>query len=159
MAEKCGHASNQLRVGDQVHGRRLPFNDTLPLCILKMIGLLAGPLHTTRRTEMEKEKKSRAIKKVATTKTQTGTTATTAPKKATKQNAKTVEMTVLPANELKNTAPQKKAEMPKVTIMKRVSHDDIAKLAHRYWIERGYQHGNPDEDWLRAERELLGKAS
>jgi hypothetical protein len=40
-----------------------------------------------------------------------------------------------------------------------VSHDEIAALAHRYWAERGYQHGHDAEDWLRAEQELLGKAS
>jgi hypothetical protein len=37
------------------------------------------------------------------------------------------------------------------------SHDDIAKLAYSYWLERGCQGGSPEEDWTRAERELLGK--
>ena len=32
--------------------------------------------------------------------------------------------------------------------------DDVAKLAYSYWESRGYHHGSPDEDWLRAEREL-----
>lgn len=40
-----------------------------------------------------------------------------------------------------------------------VAHEDIARLAHRYWAERGYQHGDHESDWLRAERELRGKAS
>lgn len=31
------------------------------------------------------------------------------------------------------------------------SHDDIARLAHRLWEERGCPEGSPDEDWLRAE--------
>jgi hypothetical protein len=39
------------------------------------------------------------------------------------------------------------------------SHDQIAALAHRYWAERGYQHGNDASDWLRAEQELRGMAS
>jgi hypothetical protein len=38
---------------------------------------------------------------------------------------------------------------------RRVSHDDIAKLAYSYWEARGFQGGSPEEDWLRAERELL----
>jgi Protein of unknown function (DUF2934) len=38
-----------------------------------------------------------------------------------------------------------------------VGHDEIARLAHSYWIARGYQHGSAEEDWLRAERELLAK--
>jgi hypothetical protein len=45
-----------------------------------------------------------------------------------------------------------------VTEMK-PSHDQVAKLAHRYWAERGGQHGHHVEDWLRAEHELRGKAS
>jgi hypothetical protein len=35
-----------------------------------------------------------------------------------------------------------------------VSHDDIAKLAYSYWMERGCEGGSPEEDWTRAEREL-----
>jgi len=34
------------------------------------------------------------------------------------------------------------------------SHDEIAVLAYSYWEARGYQGGSPEEDWLRAEREL-----
>jgi hypothetical protein len=30
----------------------------------------------------------------------------------------------------------------------------IAQLAYLYWEARGCQGGSPDEDWLRAEREL-----
>jgi len=41
----------------------------------------------------------------------------------------------------------------------RVPHDQIAQLAHRYWAERGRQHGRDAEDWFRAEQELRGKAS
>ncbi|MGC2660213.1 MAG: DUF2934 domain-containing protein [Bryobacteraceae bacterium] len=37
------------------------------------------------------------------------------------------------------------------------SRDEIAQLAHSYWEARGDSHGNPEEDWLRAERELLSK--
>ena len=38
----------------------------------------------------------------------------------------------------------------------RVSTSDIALKAFAYYCERGYQHGADVEDWLRAERELLG---
>jgi hypothetical protein len=34
------------------------------------------------------------------------------------------------------------------------SHEDIAALAYSYWVARGFQDGSPEEDWLRAEREL-----
>lgn len=39
------------------------------------------------------------------------------------------------------------------------SHDQIADLARKYWAERGYKDGHQEEDWLRAEQELRGKAS
>jgi hypothetical protein len=39
------------------------------------------------------------------------------------------------------------------------SHEQIASLAEKYWVARGHPLGSPEEDWLRAERELLGKAS
>jgi hypothetical protein len=47
----------------------------------------------------------------------------------------------------------------KMSEIKVVSRDEIAVLAHRFWAERGYQHGHDAEDWLRAEDQLLGKAS
>lgn len=37
------------------------------------------------------------------------------------------------------------------------SHEEIARLAHSYWIARGYTNGSPEQDWLRAERELKRK--
>ena len=35
------------------------------------------------------------------------------------------------------------------------SQDEIARLAYAYWEARGRQHGSHQEDWYRAERELL----
>lgn len=40
-----------------------------------------------------------------------------------------------------------------------VSHDDVARLAHRFWKEGGHKHGHHEEDWFRAERVLRGTAS
>ncbi|MCC6395197.1 MAG: DUF2934 domain-containing protein [Bryobacterales bacterium] len=37
-------------------------------------------------------------------------------------------------------------------------HDEIARLAYSFWEQRGYQHGNAVEDWLRAERQVLNGA-
>jgi Protein of unknown function (DUF2934) len=39
------------------------------------------------------------------------------------------------------------------------SYEEIAQLARQYWAERGWQDGYAEQDWLRAEQKLLGKAS
>jgi len=39
------------------------------------------------------------------------------------------------------------------------THEEIARLARRYWEERGHQDGQAEQDWLRAERELIKMAS
>lgn len=39
------------------------------------------------------------------------------------------------------------------------SREQIAQLAHRFWRERGGDHGEHEQDWFRAERELRGMAS
>lgn len=37
------------------------------------------------------------------------------------------------------------------------TYEDIAVLAHSYWLERGGAPGSAEQDWLRAERELKAK--
>jgi hypothetical protein len=61
------------------------------------------------------------------------------------------------ASATKEVAPKRKTS-EKVTAIG-ISHEEIARLAHQYWTERGGQHGNDAADWLRAERELRGRAS
>jgi hypothetical protein len=46
-------------------------------------------------------------------------------------------------------------ELP-ARISRAVTHEDIAALAHSYWLERGGQHGSDEDDWLRAEHALRG---
>jgi hypothetical protein len=38
------------------------------------------------------------------------------------------------------------------------SREEIANLAYSYWEARGFTHGLADEDWIRAEAELLGRS-
>lgn len=38
-----------------------------------------------------------------------------------------------------------------------ISREEIANLAYSYWEARGFAHGLADEDWIRAEAELLGR--
>ena len=35
-----------------------------------------------------------------------------------------------------------------------IDTDAIARLAYSFYAERGYSGGSPEEDWLRAERQL-----
>jgi|SRR5208283_1406786 len=39
------------------------------------------------------------------------------------------------------------------------AESEIAVLAYTYWVGRGCQGGSPEEDWLRAEQELLAKVT
>jgi hypothetical protein len=81
-------------------------------------------------------------------------------KKATalkKPRATAAKVTAPKATAPKTSAPVKKATRAKVAVM--ASHEEIAELAHRFWTERGQDHGHHEEDWLRAEQALLGKAS
>ena len=61
------------------------------------------------------------------------------------------------------TAPKKPATRKKSVAANATrlttSREEVARLAHRFWAERGHQHGKDAEDWFRAEQELLGKAS
>ena len=34
------------------------------------------------------------------------------------------------------------------------THEEIARLAYRFWAEGGYQDGRAEEDWYLAQREL-----
>ena len=34
------------------------------------------------------------------------------------------------------------------------NQQEIAALAHQYWLARGCPEGTPEEDWFRAEREI-----
>ncbi len=63
-----------------------------------------------------------------------------------------------PKSSSAKAAPKKKAA-PKAAHVILPSQEEIAKLAHRFWAERGHQHGHHEDDWLRAEREILSKAS
>jgi pyocin large subunit-like protein len=49
-----------------------------------------------------------------------------------------------------------KAAVGKPLTAKTPTSEAIAKLAYRYWKERGANNGQDRQDWLRAERELKG---
>ena len=54
--------------------------------------------------------------------------------------------------------PETSARMDTVVTQRELSHEEIARLAYSLWEARGYQGGNPEEDWLRAEEQLRQRA-
>jgi hypothetical protein len=47
------------------------------------------------------------------------------------------------------------AAVESVVVRRSPEPEEIAALAYSYWVERGYRDGSPEQDWLRAEQELL----
>jgi Protein of unknown function (DUF2934) len=62
------------------------------------------------------------------------------------------------AGTTKKTTTKKQTVAEKVTATT-PTHEEIARLAQQYWAERGWQDGQAEQDWLRAERELMKIAS
>jgi hypothetical protein len=87
-------------------------------------------------------------------------TAAAAPKKRTtaaKHKPATKKSAVKPA-EAAIEAPAPAAPVaPAVPV--EVTTAQIARLAYSFWEARGYAPGDPNEDWLRAERELHARAA
>jgi hypothetical protein len=61
----------------------------------------------------------------------------------------------------KTSAKPRKAATKKEKVVKgsKPSCEEIKRLANSYWEERGCRHGYDEQDWLRAEKELLKAAS
>jgi SHS2 domain-containing protein len=57
------------------------------------------------------------------------------------------------------TTPAKKKTVAEQVKAVTPSHEEIARLAQQYWAERGWQDGQAEQDWLRAEHELRKMAS
>jgi hypothetical protein len=84
---------------------------------------------------------------------------TDAVKKTTKKAATTATKAKAPAKSGKKAAPSPGNGHASNVTEFRAPHEQIAELAHQYWIERGGHHGSHEEDWFRAEQQLRGKAS
>jgi len=70
-----------------------------------------------------------------------------------KQSGRKVSLTSEPDVTVKDDIKDVKDETER-SIFSKPSHEDISVLAYSYWLERGQPDGSPEEDWLRAEREL-----
>ena len=55
---------------------------------------------------------------------------------------------------------QPKSDEPvaSATVSEDTIRDEIARLAYLFWEERGGAGGSPEEDWLRAEQEILTRS-
>lgn len=79
--------------------------------------------------------------------------------------AEKVKAATTPAKPRKPAAKKKAATPSNVTAIDAprtetfVTREQIAQLAHQLWNERGRQHGSHEQDWLRAEQLLRGRAS
>ena len=78
--------------------------------------------------------------------------------------AEIVKKAKAPAKPRASAVTDKKTTAKKQTVAEKVtattpSHEEIARLAQRYWAERGWQEGQAEQDWLRAEQELRQMAS
>lgn len=51
-----------------------------------------------------------------------------------------------------------RSDLPRETAGAQPSQEDIARLAYQYWIEGGQRQGTAEDDWRRAEHELLRKS-
>lgn len=54
---------------------------------------------------------------------------------------------------------ESKPQLPDAITAAEPNREEIAKLAHAYWIERGCPEGSPEIDWLRAEQEFQHKCA
>ena len=71
--------------------------------------------------------------------------------------ADTMKKTKVTAKQRKTaTRKENVAQPPKLAMPSRA---EIEVLAQRYWAQRGYTDGYAEQDWLRAEQELLQMAS
>ncbi|MGC1462482.1 MAG: DUF2934 domain-containing protein [Terracidiphilus sp.] len=71
--------------------------------------------------------------------------------------AETVKKAKAPAKPRKTAAKKEKVAQTARPAMP--PREEVEKLARAYWEQRGYQEGFAEQDWLRAEQELLKMAS
>jgi hypothetical protein len=71
--------------------------------------------------------------------------------------ADTVKKTKAPVKPRKTAVTKEKVAAAPAPVMP--SREQIEKLAQAYWAQRGYTDGFAEQDWLRAEQDLLKMAS
>ena len=88
-------------------------------------------------------------------KTVVNETAAATPVRASKPKTTSVAPVAATSKPRVTTAKHSKAAAPVAVKNVLNVHDQIAAIAYGYWEARGYQHGSAEQDWLRAEQQLL----
>jgi hypothetical protein len=111
-----------------------------------------------------KKTSSTSAKKPASTADESPVVASApAAKRATRSSKKKSDVTDMPMMASANhshklsssvTVPVASAAPLSDTPARVARHQEIAERAYYYWAERGFRDGNPEEDWLRAEKAL-----
>jgi hypothetical protein len=78
-------------------------------------------------------------------------------KTPTKPRKTAEKTTAVKTTAAKTTAAKTKVAVPPTPAVP--AHHEIALLAEKYWAERGWQDGAAEQDWLRAEQDLMKLAS
>jgi hypothetical protein len=47
---------------------------------------------------------------------------------------------------------------PEVTKMVKITREQIAQRSHEIWVKNGCKHGQDEQNWLEAERQLKAEA-
>lgn len=116
---------------------------------------------TSVQTSAEEVAPVEKVKKKAEPKPESSVKPAKAPKAA-KPDAKAKEGDSVDGIHLKHVPGNSKTPeevKPEVKQVVTPPREEIARLAHHFWKERGSHHGSHDQDWLRAEQQLRGKAS
>ena len=58
----------------------------------------------------------------------------------------------------RTTQPKSNESVASTTVSEDAIRDEIARLAYLFWEERSGVGGSPEEDWLRAEQEILARS-
>jgi hypothetical protein len=82
------------------------------------------------------------------------TTRKTAVKKASATKATPAKAAAGPKAVAKKETVKKAAVAPATNLLVMPGHEEIARRAYELWAERGFSHGDPNHDWVRAEQEL-----
>jgi len=61
------------------------------------------------------------------------------------------------ANGSRQTGSATRLDLPPVAVEPAQLREEITCLAYSFWEQRGRQGGSPEDDWFRAEREILGR--